>query len=188
MTWSFGCTARLSRSPASVAITSFAFMLDEVPDPVWKTSTGNCSSQRPSATSPAAAAIASPSSASSTPSRTLTRAAACLTNPSALMCAAESGTPEIGKFSTARCVCACHLACTGTRTSPIESCSIRSAAACSPIPPTVRPHVRAQCVPRMRTAHVSSAASRPLHPRRRRAVAPRKWPISARGSGRGMAA
>ena len=141
LTWSFGCTARLSRSPASVAITSFAFMLDEVPDPVWKTSTGNCSSQRPSTTSPAADAIASPTSASSTPSRTLTRAAACLTNASALMCAADSGTPEIGKFCTARCVCACHLACTGTRTSPIESCSIRSAA-CSPIPPTIRPRAR----------------------------------------------
>ena len=33
--------------------------------------------------------------------------------------------PEIGKFSTARCVWACHLAALGTRTSPIESCSIR---------------------------------------------------------------
>ena len=33
--------------------------------------------------------------------------------------------PEIGKFSTARWVWAPHLASTGTRTSPIESCSIR---------------------------------------------------------------
>ena len=33
--------------------------------------------------------------------------------------------PEIGKFSTARCVWACHLAALGTRTSPMESCSMR---------------------------------------------------------------
>ena len=36
-TSSFACTS----SPASVAITSFAFMFDEVPEPVWKTSIGN---------------------------------------------------------------------------------------------------------------------------------------------------
>ena len=29
---------------ASVAMTSLAFMFDEVPEPVWKTSTGNWSS------------------------------------------------------------------------------------------------------------------------------------------------
>ena len=37
LTWSLGCTP----SPASVAMTSLAFMLDEVPEPVWKTSIGN---------------------------------------------------------------------------------------------------------------------------------------------------
>ena len=37
LTSSFGWTS----SPASVAITSFAFMFDEVPEPVWKTSIGN---------------------------------------------------------------------------------------------------------------------------------------------------
>ena len=36
-TWSFGCAA----SPARVAITSLAFMFDDVPEPVWKTSIGN---------------------------------------------------------------------------------------------------------------------------------------------------
>ena len=43
LTSSFGCTS----SPASVAITSFAFMFDEVPEPVWKTSIGNWSSSSP---------------------------------------------------------------------------------------------------------------------------------------------
>ena len=42
-TWSFGCTGRPSRRPARVAITSFTFMFDEVPEPVWKTSIGNWS-------------------------------------------------------------------------------------------------------------------------------------------------
>ena len=35
------------------------------------------------------------------------------------------GVPEIGKFSTARCVWARHFAQAGTRTSPMESCSMR---------------------------------------------------------------
>ena len=50
---------RRSFSVARVAITSLAFMFDDVPDPVWKTSIGNSSSQRPSATSSAAATMAS---------------------------------------------------------------------------------------------------------------------------------
>ena len=37
-TWSLGCAP----SPASRAMTSLAFMFDEVPEPVWKTSIGNC--------------------------------------------------------------------------------------------------------------------------------------------------
>ena len=50
-TWSFGWAS----SPARFAITSFAFMFDEVPEPVWNTSTGNWSSYSPSAiASPAA--------------------------------------------------------------------------------------------------------------------------------------
>ncbi len=36
-------------SPARLAITSLAFMFDEVPEPVWKTSTGNWSSCSPRA-------------------------------------------------------------------------------------------------------------------------------------------
>ena len=42
------------------------------------------------------------------------------------------GVPEIGKFSTARWVWARHFAQAGTRTSPMESCSMRySAPSCS---------------------------------------------------------
>ena len=43
LTWSFGCTGRPSLRVASVAMTSFAFMLVEVPEPVWNTSSGKCS-------------------------------------------------------------------------------------------------------------------------------------------------
>ena len=43
LTWSLGWAS----SPASSAITSFAFMFEEVPEPVWKTSIGNWSSCSP---------------------------------------------------------------------------------------------------------------------------------------------
>src|SRR5690606_11845060 len=125
-TWSLGWTGRPSRSCASVATTSLAFMLDEVPDPVWNTSSGDWSSHLPSATSRAASAIAAARSLSSTPSSAFTVAEAALTWPSAAMCAASSVRPEIGKFSTAPCVCARHFAAAGTRTSPMESCSTRN--------------------------------------------------------------
>ena len=45
LTSSFAWTS----SPASEAITSFAFMFDDVPEPVWNTSIGNWSSSSPSA-------------------------------------------------------------------------------------------------------------------------------------------
>ena len=36
LTWSFGCTrAAEARAMASVASTSFMFMFDDVPEPVW---------------------------------------------------------------------------------------------------------------------------------------------------------
>ena len=66
-TWSFGCTFRPSAREARVAMTSLAFMLLEVPEPVWNTSTGNASSCSPRATAAAAAWIASAISASITP-------------------------------------------------------------------------------------------------------------------------
>ncbi len=78
LTWSFGCTrSRAPRPPPSssaarFAMTSLAFMFDEVPEPVWNTSTTNSSSSRPSATSRAARSIASASVGSSSPSSRLT--------------------------------------------------------------------------------------------------------------------
>ena len=63
-------------------MTSLAFMFDDVPEPVWKTSIGNWSSCLPSAISSPAAAIRSARSASSRPSSALTRAAAPLMRPS----------------------------------------------------------------------------------------------------------
>ncbi len=52
-------TAPSSNSVARPAMTSLALVLVEVPDPVWKMSSGNWSSSRPSRTSSAAAAMAS---------------------------------------------------------------------------------------------------------------------------------
>ena len=104
-------------------MTSLAFMFDEVPDPVWKTSIGNWSSQPPAATSSAAAWIAAAASVSNTPSCALTDAAAALIRPRAWMTAGSIRWPLIGKFSTARWVVAPHFAPAGTATSPMESCS-----------------------------------------------------------------
>ena len=111
---------------ARLAITSLAFMFDDVPEPVWKTSIGKWSSQSPRATSTAASWIALAVSLSITLRRPFTVADAPLIDASAPISARSIGRPEIGKFSTARCVCACHRAQAGTFTSPIESCSMRN--------------------------------------------------------------
>ncbi len=60
-------------------------MLVLVPEPVWNTSSGNCASCAPAATSPAAASTACATLSSSSPSSRLARAAACFTSPSAAM-------------------------------------------------------------------------------------------------------
>jgi len=96
-TSSFACTP----SPASVAITSFAFMFDEVPEPVWKTSIGNWSSSSPAATRSPAAAIRSAFPSSSRPSSAFTRAAAALIRPSQRATGTGIGCPETGKLATA---------------------------------------------------------------------------------------
>ena len=96
-TSSFACTP----SPASAAITSLAFMFDEVPEPVWKTSIGNWSSSSPFAIRSPAAAMRSALSASSSPSSAFTRAAAALIRPSQRATGAGIGSPETGKLSTA---------------------------------------------------------------------------------------
>ena len=97
LTSSFACTS----SPARVAITSFAFMFDEVPEPVWKTSIGNWSSSSPFAIRSAAAAIRRAFSSSSSPSSALTRAAAALIRPSQRATGVGIGSPETGKLAIA---------------------------------------------------------------------------------------
>ena len=97
LTSSFAWTS----SPASVAITSFAFMFEEVPEPVWKTSIGNWSSSSPAATRSAAAAMRAALSASSRPRSAFTRADADLIRPSQRATGAGIGSPETGKFPTA---------------------------------------------------------------------------------------
>ena len=124
LTWSLGWTLRPSFSVARLASTSLAFMFEDVPDPVWKTSIGKCSSHVPSATSVAASAMAFAMSFSMVFWRPLTVAAAPLIRARAWIRLRSLRIPEIGKFSTARCVCAPHLAWAGTRTSPIESLSV----------------------------------------------------------------
>jgi hypothetical protein len=112
-------------------------MFELVPDPVWKTSIGNASSCSPAATARAAASMARAGSASSTPSSAFTFAAAALTSPIAWTSAASIGVPLIGKFSTARWVCARQSASRGTWTSPMESCSVRNS--CSSLTPRTYP-------------------------------------------------
>src|ERR1700691_4528618 len=102
LTWSFGCTLE----PASAAITSFAFVFVEVPEPVWKTSIGNCASCLPAAISPAPLAMLAARRLSSRPSSPLTSAAAPFTRASQRTTDTGTRSPEIGKFSTALVVSA----------------------------------------------------------------------------------
>ena len=87
-----------------LAMTSLAFMFVEVPEPVWKTSTGNCPSRSPAATCSAASRMASATSSGRWPSEALAPAAAALTRPRARMKSRGMRSPEIGKFWTARWV------------------------------------------------------------------------------------
>ena len=100
LTWSFAWTP----SPANVAITSFAFMFELVPDPVWKTSIGNWSSNSPTAMRSPAAAIRWATSGSSRPRSAFARAAAALMRPSQCATATGIGSPETGKLATALAV------------------------------------------------------------------------------------
>ena len=72
------------------AITSLVFMLELVPEPVWKTSMGNWSSCRPSAISAAAAMIASAFSGASNPRFLFTWAQAPFSRPSARIWVAQA--------------------------------------------------------------------------------------------------
>ena len=89
-------------------MTSLAFMLVEVPEPVWKTSIGNWSSNSPAATRSAAAAMRSASSGSSRSSSALTRAAAALIWASQRMTGTGTVSPETGKLATALVVSPPH--------------------------------------------------------------------------------
>ncbi len=87
-------------------MTSLAFMLVWVPDPVCQTRSGNSASCFPSATSAAACAIACARCGSSRPSSAFVSAAACLMTPSAWMIGAGIRSSPIAKFCKERWVCA----------------------------------------------------------------------------------
>src|SRR3954449_7778203 len=96
-TWSLGCAL----PSVSAEMTSLVFMLDDVPEPVWKTSIGNCLSCSPAAMASPAAAICRARSLSMLPSSALTRAAVPLMRPSQWITDSGTVSPEMGKFSTA---------------------------------------------------------------------------------------
>lgn len=95
---------------ARLAITSLAFILLWVPEPVWKTTSGNSSSRTPAITSSAAWTMAATwaSVSPSRPSSALAWAAAVLRMPRARMI----GRPQtkesrpMSKLARLRCVCA----------------------------------------------------------------------------------
>src|SRR5436190_11582494 len=73
-------------------------------------------------------------SSDSTPSSRLTTEEAPLIEANAPIIARSIRSPEMGKLSTARCVCAPQRAAAGTRTSPMVSCSVRNSS--DPMAPT----------------------------------------------------
>jgi hypothetical protein len=97
-------------------MTSFAFMFELVPEPVWKTSIGNWSSSSPAAIRAAAAEIRSALSVSSKPRSAFAWAAAPLMRPSQRATDGGIGCPETRKFATAFVV------------SPPQSCCVESSA------------------------------------------------------------
>ena len=106
-------------------MTSLAFMFDDVPEPVWNTSIGNCASNSPAATRSRRLRIAFACVFFRCPRSALACAAADLISPSARMNSRGIGRPEIGKLSTARWVCAPYSASAGTFSSPMLSRSMR---------------------------------------------------------------
>ena len=116
LTWSLACVP----SPASLAMTSLAFVFVEVPEPVWKTSIGNCASCLPAAISAAAFSIRLALRLESRPSSPLTAAAAPFRRASQRTTGTGTVSPEIGKFSTALVVSAPHNCFAGIR-SPFAS-------------------------------------------------------------------
>ena len=131
--WSFGCTGFFdpmtppSISMARFEMTSFAFMFDCVPEPVCQTTSGKLSSNLPSITSCAAAAMVSARSGAMSPCALFTSAQAFLMTPSARMIAAGCFSQPIGKFMIERWVCAPQYLSAGTSSGPKLSVSVRVA-------------------------------------------------------------
>ncbi len=98
-------------------MTSLAFMFVEVPEPVWKTSIGNCASCLPAAISAAAFSMRDALRLESSPSSPLTEAAAPFTRASQWITDTGTVSPEIGKFSTALAVSPPHSCFSGIRVS-----------------------------------------------------------------------
>src|SRR5829696_8412389 len=161
-TWSLGCAGGWDPL-AIVAMTSLAFMFDEVPEPVWKTSIGNWPSCLPSAISSPASAIRFARSPSSRPSSAFARAAAPFTRPSQRTTAAGTRSPETGKLSTALRVspphsswgASCTLIRPPFRVAPLNA----SAAAGTPTARAWRCARRARDPPAPPTGHRQPAVS-----------------------------
>ena len=114
---------------ARLAMTSLAFMLDWVPEPVCQTTRGKWSLSAPEITSSEAWEMAASFSSVifSGLSSWLAMAAAFLRMPKAWVISrgmVSMPTPIL-KFSWLRSVWAAQYLSAGTRTSPIESCSMR---------------------------------------------------------------
>ena len=93
---------------ARFEMTSFAFMFDCVPEPVWKTTSGKWSSRSPRMTSSAARTISSTVSGGSWPSSPLACAAPFFSTPRARITGRvkrKRSTP-MGKLVRERSVCA----------------------------------------------------------------------------------
>ena len=132
-TWSFGCTGFFDPiTPPSISIarfemTSFAFMFDCVPDPVCHTTSGKLSSNLPSITSCAAAAMVWPKAASMSPCAMFTKAQAFLITPKARIIATGWRSQPMGKLMIDLWVCAPQYLSAGTSSGPKLSVSTRMA-------------------------------------------------------------
>ena len=102
---------------ATLATTSFTFMLVEVPEPVWNTSIGKCRMSgcgmpngagwaNSARSSSHAAVTAAALSFASSPSSAFASAQHFLRRMCASICAWGTGRNDTGKLSTARCVVA----------------------------------------------------------------------------------
>lgn len=118
-TWSLGCILVWvlfwgSFWFARFAITSFMFMLEDVPEPVWNMSTGNSFWCFPEIISSVASMIAFVMWGGTMFSSVFVMAAAFFILANDCMCVGVSVFPLMGKFSVALWVCAPYRAVLGT--------------------------------------------------------------------------